>query len=50
LHHDRIVGRWTFYVHFSDKENLLLSGFDDLHAATDDIRSHAACHGGGTAT
>src|SRR3954447_21575352 len=35
------VGRSTFYVHFADKENLLLSGFDDLHAAMDEIRSHA---------
>ena len=35
------VGRSTFYVHFADKENLLLSGFDDLHAAMDDIRTHA---------
>jgi AcrR family transcriptional regulator len=34
------VGRSTFYVHFADKENLLLSGFDDLHAAMDDIRTH----------
>jgi AcrR family transcriptional regulator len=27
------VGRSTFYVHFADKEELLLSGFDELHAA-----------------
>jgi AcrR family transcriptional regulator len=27
------VGRSTFYVHFADKENLLLSGLDHLHAA-----------------
>ena len=26
------VGRSTFYVHFADKENLLLSGFDELQA------------------
>jgi len=36
------VGRSTFYVHFADKENLLLSGFDDLHAQMDDIRNGAA--------
>lgn len=24
------VGRSTFYIHFADKENLLLSGFDEL--------------------
>src|SRR5450432_1310924 len=27
------VGRSTFYVHFADKEDLLLSGFDELHAS-----------------
>jgi AcrR family transcriptional regulator len=33
------VGRSTFYVHFADKEELLLSGFDELHAALDGLRS-----------
>lgn len=27
------VGRSTFYLHFADKESLLLSGFDELQAA-----------------
>jgi AcrR family transcriptional regulator len=27
------VGRSTFYVHFADKEELLLSGFGEVHAA-----------------
>src|SRR3954471_14079390 len=35
------VGRSTFYVHFADKENLLLSGFDELHSAMEQIRSSA---------
>lgn len=35
------VGRSTFYVHFADKENLLLSGFDDLHVMMEDIRTRA---------
>jgi AcrR family transcriptional regulator len=33
------VGRSTFYVHFADKEELLLSGFDELHAALDTLCS-----------
>lgn len=36
------VGRSTFYVHFADKEDLLLSGFDELHAALGSIRVEAA--------
>jgi AcrR family transcriptional regulator len=32
------VGRSTFYVHFADKEELLLSGFDELYASLDAIR------------
>ncbi len=32
------IGRSTFYVHFADKEDLLLSGFDELHASLDAVR------------
>lgn len=32
------IGRSTFYVHFADKEELLLSGFEDLHAALEHER------------
>ena len=35
------VGRSTFYVHFADKENLLLSGFDELHRSMDELRAQA---------
>jgi AcrR family transcriptional regulator len=35
------IGRSTFYVHFADKENLLLSGFDELHLAMEQIRTSA---------
>src|SRR5512145_630594 len=33
------VGRSTFYVHFADKEELLLSGLDDLHQVLDAQRA-----------
>jgi AcrR family transcriptional regulator len=36
------VGRSTFYVHFADKEELLFSGFEELHATLDGIRGSAA--------
>jgi AcrR family transcriptional regulator len=35
------VGRSTFYVHFADKEELLLSGFEHLYASMDAVRSTA---------
>jgi AcrR family transcriptional regulator len=36
------VGRSTFYSHFADKEDLLLSGFDELHEMMDTERRKAA--------
>jgi len=33
------VGRSTFYVHYADKEELLISGFEDLKS---ELRKHAA--------
>jgi AcrR family transcriptional regulator len=33
------VGRSTFYVHFADKEELLLTGLEDLHQALDRQRA-----------
>jgi AcrR family transcriptional regulator len=35
------VGRSTFYTHFADKEDLLLSGFDDLRRALRQWQSQA---------
>jgi AcrR family transcriptional regulator len=37
------VGRSTFYVHFADKEELLVSGFGDLRAT---LRAHPAAADG----
>ncbi|WP_236517734.1 TetR/AcrR family transcriptional regulator [Sandaracinus amylolyticus] len=39
------VGRSTFYAHFADKEDLLVSGFDELR---EQLRAHVAVEGAGT--
>jgi AcrR family transcriptional regulator len=36
------IGRSTFYVHFADKEDLLLSGFDQLHELLESQRRQSA--------
>lgn len=40
------VGRSTFYVHFADKEDLLISGFADLKAG---LQAHVAAAADGSA-
>ena len=39
---NRPASRSTFYTHFADKEELLLSGFDDLHAALGAVQHERA--------